>query len=112
MLHPTAPRKKSYLEELLANEKGAFVAVSDNLKIVADQIAPWVPEGLVTLGTDGFGRSDTRERLRRFFEVDAESTVVATLHALSLKGEVAPQMVEKAIKDMGIDPEKAHPEII
>ena len=112
MLHPMAPRKKSYLEELLANEKGAFVAVSDNLKIVADQIAPWVPGGLVTLGTDGFGRSDTRERLRRFFEVDAESTVVATLHALSLKGEVQPQVVEKAIKDMGIDPDKAHPEII
>ena len=64
---------------MLEKEKGVFVAVSDNMKMVPDQIAPWVPGGLTTLGTDGFGRSDTRERLRRFFEVDAESTVIATL---------------------------------
>ena len=57
---------------MLEKEKGVFVAVSDNMKIVPDQIAPWVPGGLMTLGTDGFGRSDTRARLRRFFEVDAE----------------------------------------
>ena len=82
MLHPTATPKKSYVETLLEKEKGVFVAVSDNMKIVPDQIAPWVPGGLMTLGTDGFGRSDTRERLRRFFEVDAESTVIATLYAL------------------------------
>ena len=67
---------------------GSFVAVSDNMKIVPDQIAPWVPGGLMTLGTDGFGRSDTRENLRRFFEVDAEITVIATLYALAEKGQV------------------------
>ena len=58
------------------------------MKMVPDQIAPWVPGGLTTLGTDGFGRSDTREQLRRFFEVDAECTVIATLHALAEKGQI------------------------
>ena len=112
MLHPTETPKKSYLESVLEKEKGAFVAVSDNLKLVPDQIAPWVPGGLTTLGTDGFGRSDTRERLRRFFEVDAESTVIATLHALAEKGKVPRSVVEKAIKDLGVDPEKLHPELV
>jgi pyruvate dehydrogenase E1 component len=111
-LHPLDPPKKSYVETLLAGEEGVFVAVSDNLKIVPDQIAPWVPGGLMTLGTDGYGRSDTRERLRRFFEVDAESTVIATLHALAEKGQVDKQVIAKAIKDLGVDPEKAYPELV
>jgi pyruvate dehydrogenase E1 component len=109
MLHPTAPQKKSYLEELLEKEEGVFIAVSDNVKLVADQIAPWVPGGLTTLGTDGFGRSDTRENLRRFFEVDAEITVVATLFALAKKGIVPRELVAQAIKDLKVDPEKVHP---
>jgi pyruvate dehydrogenase E1 component len=112
MLHPTEPRKAAYVETLLAREKGVFVAVSDNLKMVADQIAPWVPGGLMTLGTDGFGRSDTRARLRRFFEVDAESTVIATLYALAEQGQVERHLVEQAIKDLGVDPEKAQPQIV
>jgi pyruvate dehydrogenase E1 component len=112
MLHPTETPKKSYLRTLLENEKGAFVAVSDNMKIVPDQIAPWVPGGLTTLGTDGFGRSDTRERLRRFFEVDAEFTVIATLHALAEKGSVDRSVVARAIKELRVDPEKAFPQII
>jgi pyruvate dehydrogenase E1 component len=112
MLHPTRPPKKSYLAELLAKEQGTFVAVSDNIRTVPDQIAPWVPGGLFTLGTDGFGRSDTRARLRRFFEIDAESTVIGTLYALAEKGKVAKQVVEKAIKDLGVDPEKIQPQIV
>ena len=108
MLHPAATPKKSYLETLLAPEKGPFIAVSDNMKIVPDQIAPWVPGGLMTLGTDGFGRSDTRRNLRRFFEVDAELTVIATLYALSEKGALEKKVVEKAIKDLNVAPEKAH----
>jgi pyruvate dehydrogenase E1 component len=112
MLHPTAPPKKSYVESLLANEQGAFVAVSDNIRAVPDQIAPWVPGGLMTLGTDGFGRSDTRTRLRRFFEIDAESTVIATLFALAEKGQVDRQLVERAIKDLGVDPEKVQPQLV
>jgi pyruvate dehydrogenase E1 component len=112
MLHPTAPPRKSYLGTVLSEEKGAFVAVSDYMKIVPDQIAPWVPGGLTTLGTDGFGRSDTREQLRRFFEVDAESTVVATLYALARQGKVEMELVARAIKEMRIDPEKPHPIIL
>ncbi len=112
MLHPTEKPRRSYLEALLENEKGPFIAVSDNMKIVPDQIAPWVPGGLTTLGTDGFGRSDTRGNLRRFFEVDAELTVIATLHALSEKGALEKKIVEQAIKDLNVAPEKAHAAII
>jgi pyruvate dehydrogenase E1 component len=112
MLHPTQPSKKSYVEELLAKEQGTFIAVSDNVRTVPDQIAPWVPGGLFTLGTDGFGRSDTRARLRRFFEIDAESTVIGTLYALAEQGQIERQTVEKAIQDLGIDPEKIQPQLV
>jgi pyruvate dehydrogenase E1 component len=111
-LHPTESPKKSYLEQLLEREQGVFVAVSDYMKIVPDQIARWVPGGLTTLGTDGFGRSDTRENLRRFFEVDAESTVIATLHALAQKGAVKSELVSKAIRSLGVDPEKSFPWLV
>jgi pyruvate dehydrogenase E1 component len=109
MLHPTAPPKKSYLESVLQDEEGPFIAVSDYMKMVPDQIAPWVPGGLMSLGTDGFGRSDTRANLRRFFEVDAEIIVLATLYALYQKGSLPAQTVEEAIKKLAIDPEKASP---
>ena len=112
MLHPDEPPKKSHLETVLAGEQGVFVAVSDNLKLVPDQIAPWVPGGLMTLGTDGFGRSDTRAELRRFFEVDAETTVIATLFALAEKGQVEKSLVKKAILELGVDPEKDFPKIV
>jgi pyruvate dehydrogenase E1 component len=108
MLHPAEPPKKSYVEELLRQEPGAFIAVSDNVRSVPDQIAPWVPGGLTTLGTDGYGRSDTRENLRRFFEVDAELTVIATLYALAEKGAVEMKLVAKAIQELDVSPEKAH----
>ena len=109
MLHPAEPPKKSYVETLLAKEPGVFVAVSDYMRMVPDQIAPWVPGGLMTLGTDGFGRSDARARLRRFFEVDAESTVIATLYALAEKGQIGREAVAKAITDLGVNPEKGFP---
>ncbi len=112
MLHPAETPRKAYIESLLENEKGPFIAVSDNLKIVPDQVAPWVPGGLTTLGTDGFGRSDTRQRLRRFFEIDAESVVVATLHALTERGQLEHKVVAEAIKELGVDPEKQHPELV
>jgi pyruvate dehydrogenase E1 component len=111
MLHPTEKPRKSYLETTLEKEKGTFIAVSDYMKIVPDQIAPWVPGGLMTLGTDGFGRSETRENLRRFFEVDAPSIVVGTLYALAQKGEIDKKFVAQAIKEQGIDPEKRFPSI-
>jgi pyruvate dehydrogenase E1 component len=112
MLHPTQPPQKSYVETLLAKETGAFVSVSDNIRTVADQIAPWVPGGLFTLGTDGFGRSDTRDRLRRFFGVDVQSTVIGTLYALAEKGQIGRDVVEQAIKDLGVDPDKVQPQIV
>ena len=112
MLHPTEPPRRSYLEQTLAKETGVFVAVSDNMKIVAEQIAPWVPGGLFVLGTDGFGRSDTRERLRRFFEIDAECTVVATLFQLAERGLVGREVVARAIQELGVDPEKVYPEVV
>ncbi len=112
MLHPLEEARKSYVETLLGGESGVFVAVSDYMKIVPDQIAPWVPGGLFTLGTDGFGRSDTRQRLRRFFEVDAESVVIAVLYSLSQQGKVSKEVVAKAIQDLGVDPEKVTPDLV
>ena len=112
MFHPTEPRRVSYLESMLSKEKGPFIAVSDNMKIVAEQIAPWVPGGLTTMGTDGFGRSETRANLRRFFEVDAESVVIATLYALAQKGQIEMAVVGKAIKDLGVNPEKVFPTFV
>jgi pyruvate dehydrogenase E1 component len=109
MLNPTQPKQRSFLEETLDGVAGPFVAVSDYMKLVPDQIAPWVPGGLLTLGTDGFGRSDTRPNLRRFFEIDAELVTVAALYALSEKGVLPPELVEKAIRELGIDPGKPFP---
>ena len=109
MLHPDQPEKKSYLQTILENEEGTFVAVSDNMKIVSDQICPWVPGGLFSLGTDGFGRSETRENLRRFFEVDAACTVIGTLYTLSQKGLIDKKVVADAIKSLNVDPEKTYP---
>lgn len=111
MLHPTEPPRIPYVEKLLQSEQGVFVAVSDYMRMVPDQIAPWIPGGLMTLGTDGFGRSDTRARLRRFFEVDAELTVIATLYALAEKGEIEKTVVAQAIKDLDVNPEKVFPQI-
>ena len=109
MLHPTSTPKKSYVESVLQDEEGVFVAVSDYMKMVPEQIAPWVPGGLTTLGTDGFGRSDTRANLRRFFEVDGELTTIATLYAIYQKGLLPAQTVEDAIKKLDVDPEKSFP---
>jgi pyruvate dehydrogenase E1 component len=76
------------------------------MRAIPDQVAPWIPGGLTSLGTDGFGRSDSRETLRRWFEVDAESIVVATLYALEKKGEMKADAVDRAISELGIDREK------
>jgi pyruvate dehydrogenase E1 component len=111
MLHPTQPARKPYVAQLLEKETGPFVAVSDYMKIVPDQIAKWVPGGLTTLGTDGFGRSETRPNLRRFFEIDAETAAVAVLHALSQRKAISTETVAQAIRDLKIDPEKDFPKI-
>jgi pyruvate dehydrogenase E1 component len=108
-LHPLSERRKSYLEKLLAGEKGVFIAASDYMKMLPEMIDRWVPGGLTPLGTDGFGRSENRPSLRRFFEVDAECITLAALDELAKRGEIKPERVLKAIKELGIDPEKANP---
>jgi pyruvate dehydrogenase E1 component len=108
-LHPTAKPKQSYVESLLGQEKGIFIAASDYMKSLPEMITRWVPGGLVPLGTDGFGRSENRVSLRRFFEVDAECIALAALDRLAQRGEIKPDRVQKAIEELGIDPEKADP---
>jgi pyruvate dehydrogenase E1 component len=108
-LHPESNPRVPYVRQLLEDVPGPFVAATDFLKTVPDLIRPWVSQRYVTLGTDGFGRSDTREALRRFFEVDAENIAIAALHALSQDGLVPVQEVSKAIRDLGVDPEKLDP---
>src|SRR5205823_2928672 len=103
------PPREPYVLRALGPHEGPVVAVSDSLKAVPDQIARWVHQPFVSLGTDGFGRSDTREALRRFFEVDAEHVVVATLSALAAMGEVKPEAVSEAIQRYGIDPDRISP---
>jgi len=109
MFNPTKPPKSSYIQDILSGEKGTFVSASDNVRLVAEQIRKWVPGPYVVLGTDGFGRSETRENLRRFFEVDAESIVIATLHQLALDGHIERQVVADAMKKFKIKSDKVHP---
>ncbi len=108
-LHPTEAPRVPRVGQLLGSEGGAVVAVTDFMKMVPDQIARWVRQPFVPLGTDGFGRSDTRERLRQFFEVDAGHVVVAVLWGLAQQGEIKPETVAEAIAHYGIDAERADP---
>ncbi len=108
-LHPTQESRRSYVEKVLGQEKGVFIAASDYMKLLPEMIARWVPGGLVPLGTDGFGRSENRPSLRRFFEVDAEFIALAALAELARRGEIKPERVQKAIEELDIDPEKADP---
>jgi pyruvate dehydrogenase E1 component len=108
-LHPGKAAQKSYLEKTLAGIDGPFISSSDNVRLVADQIREWVPGSYTVLGTDGFGRSDTRKQLRSHFEIDAENVVLATLVELSRLGEFDKRKLTKVVKDLGIDPEKVDP---
>ena len=103
-----APRTP-YIVNVLKNEAGPIVAATDYMKIVPDQLAPWLPGRLVSLGTDGFGRSDNRQYLRRFFEVDAESIAAAALARLARDGKFDAGRAAAAIGELGINPEKADP---
>ena len=105
-LHPESPPRSSHLAEILAGVEGPFIAASDFMKAVPDQIARFVPGRFVPLGTDGFGMSDTREALRRHFEVDAESIAIAALDALRLDGKLDAATVARAIAELGVDPDK------
>jgi pyruvate dehydrogenase E1 component len=109
LLHPGERAKKPYVVELLEGEPGPIVAVSDYMKSVPDQIARWLPGRFYSLGTDGFGRSDTREALRRFFEVDAESIVLAALGRLANCGAIDRAVAARAVGELGLDPDKVDP---
>jgi pyruvate dehydrogenase E1 component len=110
-LHPDEPPRSSYLQQSLNGSEGPVIAATEWMKAVPDQIARWVQGPLVSLGTDGFGRSDTRSNLRRHFEVDAESIVVATLSALARLGDVKPEAVVAAIERYGLDSEGIDPSL-
>lgn len=109
MLHPGKKAKKSYVEQCLEKQKGPAIAATDYIKSYADQIRSFVPMSYTVLGTDGYGRSDSRENLRRFFEVDRYYIAVAALKALADDGEIDAKEVTKAIKRYKIDADKADP---
>lgn len=109
LLHPGEPVWTPYVTQCLDNEEGVVVAASDYVKLLPDGIARWIPGGLTSLGTDGFGRSDCRESLRDFFEVDYRFITLGVLSALARRGEINPDVVIKAMASMEISPEKADP---
>jgi pyruvate dehydrogenase E1 component len=111
MLHPESKPRISYVEKMLKDRPGPVVAASDYMKTFADQIRPFIPRERVyhVLGTDGFGRSDSRAKLRHFFEVNRYFVALAALKALADQGEGKAKAVAEAIKKYGIDPEKPDP---
>jgi pyruvate dehydrogenase E1 component len=111
MLHPGAAPKQPYVTQQLKGTEGVLVAASDYMKVLPESISQWMPRHLVSLGTDGFGRSEGRVALRDFFEVDAKHIVLATLHALAREKQIGIEIAQKAIQDLGINPEKANPAI-
>ncbi len=109
MLHPLEEQRRAYVSEALSRRGGPVIASTDYMRGFADQIRQWVPGGYRVLGTDGFGRSDTREALRRFFEVDRHYVVVAALKELADRGEIEPKRVQEAIERYGLDTEAPMP---
>jgi pyruvate dehydrogenase E1 component len=109
MFNPTAKPKRSHVEACLADKEGPVIAATDYIRSFAEQIRPFVPRRYVVLGTDGYGRSDTREKLRRFFEVDRYYVTVAALKALADEGALQPAKVAEALTKYGIEPSKPAP---
>ena len=110
-LHPTEIPRVPHIARLFEGEPGPIIASSDYMKAWPDQLSPWLGSRLHTLGTDGFGRSETRAGLREFFEVDYRYVIVATLSALARDGRIDASVAQQAIKAHGINPEKANPAI-
>ena len=109
MLHPDQTPRKSYIETVLDGVKGPIISASDNVRAVAEQLLPYINSDYYVLGCDGLGRSETRQALRRHFEVDAASITIAALYRLSKQGVLPGSDVAKAIQDLGFDPEKQNP---
>ncbi len=112
MLNPEAEPKVSYVEECLSKQEGPVVVSTDYVKLYGEQIRPFVPAPFKVLGTDGFGRSDSREKLRHFFEVDRNYIVVAALNELAKAGSIKSSVVSKAIKKLKLDPDKSNPVLV
>jgi pyruvate dehydrogenase E1 component len=108
-LHPDAEQRVPYVRQCLDPTPGPIVSATDYMKALPDMIARWVDRPYTVLGTDGFGRSDTRDALRAHFEVNAEHITYAALHALCLDGKSTPDELKRAIADLGIDPERVNP---
>jgi pyruvate dehydrogenase E1 component len=108
-LHPAEKPKQPFILSVLEKADGPIIAASDYMKVVPDQLAPWLGTRLVTLGTDGFGRSDNREHLRRHFEINAESIATAALSRLAREGKFDPKKAQKAFTDLGVNVEKGDP---
>jgi len=111
MLHPHEEPRIPYLTRQLSGLPGIVVAASDYVKTMSDSVSKWIPQPLISLGTDGFGRSEDREALRDFFEVDARYVTLATLYALAREGELDREIVSEALEDLEIDPAKANPRL-
>ncbi|PYV72768.1 MAG: pyruvate dehydrogenase (acetyl-transferring), homodimeric type, partial [Acidobacteria bacterium] len=111
MLHPGEKPQVPYVTQHLQGTDGVLVAASDYMKVLPESLAQWMPRPLVSLGTDGFGRSEGRASLRDFFEVDAKHIALATLHALARDKKIESKVANQAIKELGINPEKANPAV-
>jgi pyruvate dehydrogenase E1 component len=109
MLHPGESPRTPYVTQTLTDAPGPFIAASDYMKVLPEALAKWIPGSLVSLGTDGFGRSENRVALRDFFEVDAKHIVLATLGALAREKKIGLDLVKQAVRDLGIDAEKLNP---
>lgn len=109
LTHPNEPLRRSHLQKSLSKNQVPTVAVSDYVKMVSEQIGPYVPGPYYTLGTDGFGRSETREELRKFFEVDRHYIVLTAIRALVLNGDLSTDYIDRVLKKYKLDPEKPSP---
>jgi pyruvate dehydrogenase E1 component len=110
-LHPGEPARVPYVTTCLKDTQGVIVAASDYMKVLPESVGKWIPRGFTALGTDGFGRSESRAALRDFFEVDAKFIVLATLSALASDKQIPLEVVRKAIADLGIKVDKPNPAV-
>jgi pyruvate dehydrogenase E1 component len=111
MLHPADAPKIPYVTQTLKDAPGPFIAASDYMKVLPESLAKWVPGQLLSLGTDGFGRSENRASLRDFFEVDAKHIVLATLSVLAREKKIGIDIVKRAVQELGINAEKVNPAV-
>tara|TARA_B100000959_G_C14674971_1_gene498133 strand:- start:182 stop:712 length:531 start_codon:yes stop_codon:yes gene_type:complete len=109
LLHPNKKNKQSYLAQSLDKQKGPIIACSDYVKLVSEQISPYIDINLTAIGTDGFGRSSSRAELRDFFEIDKFYIVLAAINALYKENKIDKKMVEKVLKRYNINSEKINP---